>query len=422
MHSRTDGAHEKAAVRPLVSRLRPVWIALLALCVAAPTAAAQGKDDSRDEVFEKVDPYTGGTKEGLDRAGYVSLGPFPWCEGVRTEDIEEVIGRRVLWVETAHFKLGSTLETYRSKNDKKEDKKLADELERLAPKLGKEKLPRAKIDPWLRLHLYAQRLEDTYAWVVAELKIDEKAFAAPPDRWKQQMGEGPYLGLPMKFTVLLTEKTSSQGRFLSRWMKRDIQTSVRERMPGGTLSLVMNAEVLRGYELELDAVLHCAVASDITLNLLDGFRSAWATPFWFKQGMAHAASRRVDERWTIFAKGTMREKQDSWKWEPRVYGLVANDFVPSWKKMIGWTKWEDIDAAGHMACWSRVTWLLSLEGVNINAFLMDLTEPVPSNVGGDRDSILLRRQEPALQKAFGKSCEELDAAWRAYVTKNYSRR
>lgn len=416
MRQRTDGARRAAAVRLFSSAL----CAVLSVVILAPLAAGQKKKDSRDEVFEAVDPYTGGTREALDRAGYISLGPFPWCEGVRTEDVEEVIGRRVLWVETAHFRLGSTLETYKPKGDKKEDKKLALELERLTPKLGVTKISAAKIDPWLRLHLYAQRLEDAYASFLDTFAIDEEAFKKPIDRWNP-MGDGPYLGQPMKFTVLLLEKQSSQGRYMTRYMKREAQSSIRERLPGGSLLLITSAEVLRSHELDLDAALHCAVAADTTLNLIDGFRNSWSAPFWLKQGLAHAVSRRIDERWTFLAAGTMREKSDSWKWEPRVFGLVTNNYVPSWSTMAGWTRWEDLDAAGHMVCWSRVTWLLSQKDANVRGFLMDLTEPLPTGAGADRDTILVQRQEPALKKAFGKNGAELDAAWREYVTSNYKR-
>jgi hypothetical protein len=324
----------------------------------------------------------------------------------------------VLWVETAHFKLGSTLETYRSKGDKKEDKKLALELERLAPKLGATKLPSSKLDPWLRLHLYAQRLEDAYTSFLGWFAIDEASFKKPIDRWNP-MGDGPYLGQPMKFTVLLCEKQSSQGRYMSPYLKREAQTSVRERLPGGPHLLLVNDEVLRSYELDLDAALHCAVVADTTLNLIDGFRNSWSAPFWLKQGLAHAASRRIDERWTVFAAGTMRDKSDSWKWEPRILGLVANGYVPSWSTMAGWTRWEDLDAVGHMVCWSRVTWLLSRKDANLNGFLMDLTQPLPANSSADRDAIVLQRQEPALKKAFGKDGAELDVLWREFVTSNY---
>jgi hypothetical protein len=392
----------------------------LVIALLTPEVRGQRKKDSRDEVFETVDPYTGGTREGLDRAGYVSLGPFPWCEGVRTVDIEEAVGRSVLWVETAHFKIGSTLETYRTKGDKKEDKRLLLELERLTPKLGATKLPTTKLDPWLRLHLYAQRLEDAYASFLATFSIDEADFKKPIDRWNP-MGDGPYLGQPLKFTVLLFEKQASQGRYMSRYLQREAQTSVRERLAGGSLLLITNAEVLRGYGFELDAALHCAVVADTTLNMVDGFRNSWSAPFWFKQGLAHTASRLIDERWTVFAAGTMGDKTDSWKWEPRVFGLVTNSYAPSWKTMCGWARWEDLDAVGHMVSWSRVTWLLSRKDADLKGFLMDLTQPLPVNSSADRDSIVLQRQEPALKKAFGKDGAELDAAWREYVTRTYKK-
>jgi hypothetical protein len=204
---------------------------------------------------------------------------------------------------------------------------------------------------------------------------------------------------------------------VARWLKPVTQASLRERLPGGSLLLVTNAEVLRSFNLDLDAALHCAVVSEVTQNFVDGFRSSWSAPFWFRQGLAHAASRRIDERWTIFAAGTMREKSDSWKWDQRVFGLVTNGYAPDWKTMAGWTRWEDLDAVGHMVCWSRVAWLLTRDGASLNAFLMELTQPLPLNTA-DRETILMQRQEPALKKAFGKSSTELDAAWREHVTSN----
>src|SRR5688572_19793294 len=120
MIEETDGGDSSLAVR--------LRFALAALCVtllAVLPCAAQG---SKDEVFEAVDPYTGGERAGIDRAGYVGLGPFPLWEGVRTTDVEEAIGRRVIWIETAHFKVGSTLETYKpAKGDPREEKRIKEE-------------------------------------------------------------------------------------------------------------------------------------------------------------------------------------------------------------------------------------------------------------------------------------------------------
>src|SRR5262249_43522139 len=113
---------------------------------------------------------------------------------------------------------------------------------------------------------------------------------------------------------------------------------------------------------------------------------------------------------------------DSWKWEPRLYGLVSNGFVPAWSAMSAWTKWEDVDAQGHMTAWSRTMWLLGRKDVSSNALLMEMTEPLPQVSGAERDKIIVERQPAVMKKALGKDEAELDRAWRAYVLKSYAKR
>jgi hypothetical protein len=417
MKRSTDGGRWSRVVRALF--VAP----FLCLCIAH----AQSGKDARDEVFEKVDPWTSGAPAALDACGYLSFGPFPWCEGVKTADIDEVLGTRVLWVETAHFKLGSTLPTYKLRGDKREDARLKSEIDRLAARHDKFQMPKGRnVDPWLRLHLYALRIEDAYADFVRTFGIDEKEFARKTDaadRTRPYLGEGPFLGQPMKLTVLLVDRQSSLGRYTQRYLKRSVDTSLRERLPGGSMFLGVNAESLEQYGFELDAALASTVVSEITFNLVDGFRNTFAAPYWFRQGLAHRASRALDERFTLFAAGTMRQKDDdSWKWEPRVFGLVSNGYVPAWSAMAAWTKWEDLNAQGHMTAWSRTTWLLGQKEVNRRALLMEFTEPLPQVSGDERAKIIVERQPAVMKKALGMEHAELDQAWRQFVLKTYSKR
>src|SRR5687767_1527863 len=82
----------------------PTWCALLALLAASvghTSASPQEAKGGAEEVFEKVDPYTRGESAALDKAGYLSFGPFPLAEGIHTRDLEELLGGvRILWVET----------------------------------------------------------------------------------------------------------------------------------------------------------------------------------------------------------------------------------------------------------------------------------------------------------------------------------
>src|SRR5207244_11701036 len=94
--------------------------------------------------------------------------------------------------------------------------------------------------------------------------------------------ECPYLGQPMKPTVLIAEKTSSLARFTQRWLHRRADSGARERLPGRTMFTGVSMEhvLVSGYDL--DTTLHCALASEVVLSLLDGFRNnGFEVPFWF---------------------------------------------------------------------------------------------------------------------------------------------
>src|SRR5207248_976998 len=89
-----------------------------------------------------------------------------------------------------------------AQSQKSEDKKLDEELKRLKAKFTSFKPPKGKLDPWLRLHLYAMRLEEEYAGFEKTFGITDEDFDPTKQKEGVPMGGGPYLGMPLKFTVL----------------------------------------------------------------------------------------------------------------------------------------------------------------------------------------------------------------------------
>src|SRR5262245_63873355 len=78
------------------------------LATALLAAAAPGQKDVPPP--PRQDPYTAAVDKAMAALGVVSYGPFPWADGLRSEDIDKVLGdNRILWLETAHFRIGSTL-------------------------------------------------------------------------------------------------------------------------------------------------------------------------------------------------------------------------------------------------------------------------------------------------------------------------
>lgn len=394
---------------------------LLGLALLLSPARAQ--EDSKPTDFADIDPYTRGDRAGLDAAGYVSLGPFPWCEGITTDEIARELGIDVLWVETEHFRIASTLAPYKVPSDKLEKKRLDEELRALERIFPAAKFPTAKLDPWLRLHLYARRIEKVHAEFLAAFGLADDDFGAPSADGPT-IAPGPHLGMPMKFTVLLAERRSTFARVVRFVTKREPSDPRREWLAGGSLFFGISAETVESWGQESDSALHAQVAANVALNLLNGFRGMTSpVPVWFEYGWSYVASRRVDERYTLHARGTQREGADSWKWDARVAGLVSNDFAPSWKDLASETRFEGLSAPDHLVAWSKTTWMLENFGPRgMRTYLLAITDPPPRKDELDLVAFRRERELAALAEVGADSLESLEASWRAWAVKPTSKR
>ncbi len=404
-------------------------------CVALALAGAVSAQDegSTPEVFEKVDPYTRGKSDLVDRAGYVSMGPFQIAESLDTPEVEEVLGGlHVLWVETAHFRLGSLLQSYRRGTDDLEEKKLAGELARLAKSLPRVRKDVRELDPWLRMHLYAQRLEEQYAEFQRLAGVKDADFApsssAPPSSApsgeRRDMGPGPYLGNERKFVVLLTERSSQLQRFARRWIGPEESSWYRARLPGGAWFFGAPAEVTQKMGTTLDSALHALVASGLTYELCDGLRgSQRIQPLWLKHGLGLDFGRAAEPRWCVHVPRESTEPDDkTWQWEPRLNALVANDFVAPWHEMLEWKDGRKLEARDHMTAWSRVAWLEETDPKAFTALILAMSAPPSVPAGDPAPGEAKPGAKSPLEAAYGKTPEQLDEAWRKWVRRKYPRK
>ena len=136
-------------------------IARIACAVLAAGMAGPAAQSTRSAPGE--DPYTRSQPETLDALGYVRIGPMPWGSTDTTALSAELGDPDLRWIETEHFRLGCSLAEVAVRQNKRMRSSLGDDLEELAAKLPQLR-PQAvrKLDPWLRAHLFAHRLECLY--------------------------------------------------------------------------------------------------------------------------------------------------------------------------------------------------------------------------------------------------------------------
>ena len=162
------------------THLKCLLLVALSLFVCATGIDAQKKKKRLPRW--KIDPYTKNDPVRMKMAGYISFGPFPFGEiGTKIVDTAHVDKHlsyaRIIWVETAHFRIGSSLGRWSIPTEIEVRRKLRAELERLKLKLGNKVNPKTRVlDPWLRLHLTAQRMEELYAEIQDWLGVEDSEF------------------------------------------------------------------------------------------------------------------------------------------------------------------------------------------------------------------------------------------------------
>lgn len=402
-------------------------VAVLGLLIPAPAALALQKDPSLDFPPE-VDPYTRGKTELVEALGYLSFGPFFWAEGHNTTDVETLLGKiPFLWVETAHFRIGSNLPDYEVAQNKIEREKIKEELKRLRKVSSKLKIKTSTrhIDRWLRLHLYALRLEELYETFCADFGVSETDFpTGPSDETKPGMGQGPYLGQQGKFLVLLMAGKSGLSRYTERYMEQPTNYPMRWYFKiTGCMFYGISEEFFIG-DFENDTALHCNVTSGVVLNFLNGYRGyEFNLPLWWQLGIASWYVRNLDERYPVFGVNTY-DLRDWYRWQPRIRGRVRNDYYPAMEKVLGWKDRLALKEEHHMMMWSRVDYLMTLGKDKVAAYQRALTEPMPKDIydWDKKAEILEERQVQALEACFGLTPEAFDEGWAEYVLKEYEKK
>jgi hypothetical protein len=378
----------------------------------------------------REDPYTRGDADAMASAGYTAMDRLPWGDDHSTPQIEETLGAvQTLWVETAHFRVGSTLPEYKIP---KEDKaKLQRELKALKKFLPRVKDKTRELDRWMRLHLFALRLEQAYARVQEVLGVSDEDFPTTPEEAAAAdpfMGNGAYLGRRDKFCVLLLEKKSSLGRYAQRYGNATTGSGESPVLLGfhgrGSLAFVTTAEFFIGH-FENDVSLHNHVVFNVTGQLLDGFKDYYhAYPRWIIEGLGYTFIREIDEEYPSFSsmKESVSRVFDETNWALKVRKRVKVDYYPSAETVMSWPRGEKLEFADHTMMWSRVDYLLKEHPEGFGRFLHAFKAPVPVEGRSPTADELMARQYEAMEAELGFDADGFDKAWKSWVLKTYPKR
>lgn len=392
---------------------------LALLFVVGSALSAQG---GKREPFPRTDPYTKSAREKIEPAGYVSLGPFRFGDDHTTSQVEAALeGVPLIWVETAHFKLGSGLPEYRLGDDKAERERVRAELEQLATRLPDLKPKTKELDPWLRLHLLALRLETLYADFQRQLGLRESEFPAlGEDPGDGARGRGPWLGMGGKFTVLVFERKADLARYGAAFFGARAEAPLRRHLP--LTDAWLYATAAEFLPEASDSALACDLAAHVVQNFALGLRGTGGdVPFPVLEGLGHWFARRIDARFPVFSGSDPARLKGPADWPGDVRSRVEHQAFPSTAELLALEDPDALEWAEHLMLWSRFDFLLTREDGAGGNFLRALKVPLEPDATPLTPEARVARASTALEAATGGDLAAFDRAWSEWVLKAYRR-
>jgi hypothetical protein len=391
-------------------------LALLLLIPLAEPLAAQKEKPRRND--PENCPWCHGDRSIMREAGIASHGGFDFAAPPSTSASVDAFfgGKDIYWIESKHFKLGLCLGIHKVGPD--EAKAVRAELTELHEVL-REVDPKTKVlEPFMRAHLYAYRLEKLWKRFLEIVQVEESAFPALGDVWligTPYFGEGPYVGMKDKFELLVLPTASDQVPFLKQQYGLTIRRTQRwHDLTRGSLIVVTN---VMENELREDQQIYGHLVFNTTINLLDGFKHySYDTQCWLREGLGHFTEREINPRFNTFdaSEGSQGVRVNKENWDDEVKQLITAGKAPRVAEISALKTYAEFEMRHHYACWSMTKFMITTNPQGY-ACLTDRLHGRKRADGMPEAENLLDVQRTAISECFGMSYAQFDEAWRAWA-------
>lgn len=387
---------------------------LLLLTAALPAHASQKAKERRN--LPQNCPWCHGDPELMRAAGIVSHGGFEFGAHDTAWADKFFGGKDIYWIESAHFELGLALGAH--KVGPEESNEVRAELADLA-KVLRDVDPKTRVlEPFMRAHLYALRVEKLYARFQEVMDVQDSDFPNGRSVWllgTPYRGEGPYLGQKGKFELLVLPTAADQVGFLMEQfglsVKRTQRWNVVERD-----SLIVVTNVSEN-ELHSDGQIYNHVVFNLTINLLDGFEHySYDTPCWLREGLGHFMEREIDPRFNTFdaSEGSHGVRVNKENWDSEVKQLVTGGKAPRVAEMGALKTYAEFEQRHHYACWSMTRFMIETNPKGYACLTAEIHGRKRADGMPDAEN-LLDVQRTAFGDCLNMSYAQFDEAWRAWA-------
>jgi hypothetical protein len=422
------------------------FLCLIALLACPAAASAQRNKKLVDTVIDN-------NAKTLEKLG-LSYGPFIFAHSNTDQVTEEMLmDGEVLWLQTPHFRIGSTLKKWKipvaeRKNYRAELTEMQLDYPDIDPKV-------TTLDRWYRIHLYAWRMEKLYAeflqhmgWTDADFRklppeeLLKKAFADEFTKtindfelarggqvrskgFPQWVGMGQYLGEPFRFEIFLCQDQAIWQEF--KLLYFGIRTGQPQRWNmkvdtvDGSITQARSRCLLFGISAQQahirhDQHMHNALRHNMAINFLDAYMLyLFDLPAWVREGYAHYMRRLNRKGYSFFdsGEGAAAIENNAEEWAPLVRKLVKKDKAADFALLSRLNDYVDLDFNAHLVVWSKVDFLINIEPGKFGQFITQIKTQT-SGAG------MATAQRKAFKDVYGWTMHQAEETWKAWVLENYT--
>jgi hypothetical protein len=378
-----------------------------ALLALAPT---QSKKPEKPEVC----PYCKNDPALMAAAGVVSHGPVPIADKTSAELSAHAPGATWIVLETAHLRWASSLgETSVSQKERERvDAELA-QLRAVLPAVPDK--PR-KLDPWLRLHLYAMKGEQLYTRFQAVLQVKDADFPEAPRVEPPYMGIGKFLGEQDKFEVVLHTTRASHTRFTQSFSGVAVTDSFRWHVP--KLHKFVVSAPAEDSDLREDRWLWPHVVHNLSHVFLCAYKHfAYDPPPWLDEGLALVLEKEAEPLSHTLEgeEGSYSDTRGPSDFGERARKIAASGKAKTLAQLTAAKSYDELGVDGLVQVWSITRFLLEQHPDKYALFLGRIKGQLDEK-GLQTGEDLPGLQRTALKEIWGWSSADLDAAWSAWAS------
>lgn len=360
-------------------------------------------------------PYCKNDPKILEKCGIVGHNKMPFGKAT-SDDFKKFLSyANPLFIESKHFRICLTLTEY---DIPEKDWKLYEvEMEKLAKVLPNFKPKERKLDPWLRLHLLAQRCEDRYERYLKIIQLKDADFYERSFD-KPYRGEGKYLGMRDKFEIVLLRNTREFTDALREQSGSMTRLTKREHfVDRGCLSFFIPCEG----DLKPDDQLWAHICHNLGHNFVLGYKYySYEPPKWFEEGLAHVFEKEVHEDYNSFdsEEAALAEMTNARDWYQETLRIADKGRAASLATLIHKKSFNDISKEDHVIIWSKVDFMLRVYPNQTAKYLAAIRGQL-NDKGFPEGGDMTRTQRNILKDEFKLTFDEFDKEWEKWVRKTY---